>query len=165
MRFNLVDRIMEWQPGKSLNGVKYLTAAEEYLADHFPSFPVMPGVLMLEAVVEASAWLWRITSDFQHSVIVLREAKNVKYGTFMEPGRAMDIAVEMVKQDGPMATFRGKGTVQGGAQTVSAQVNLLAYNVRDKNPGAETVDNRLIAHWRERFQWLSRPLKTWNAGS
>ncbi len=158
MRFNLVDRITEYQPGKTLKGVKYLTLAEEYLADHFPTFPVMPGVLMLEAVVEASAWLWRITSGFAHSVIVLREAKNVKYGTFMEPGRAMEIAVELVKVDGGQATFRGKGTVQGGAQTVNTQVALSAYNVRDKNPSNTAIDERLIAHWKERFAWLTRDI-------
>ncbi len=85
MRFNLVDRILEVQPGKVIRAVKYLTLGEEYLADHFPTFPVMPGVLMLQTLVEAGAWLWRITDDFQHSVIVLREAKNVKYGTFIMP--------------------------------------------------------------------------------
>jgi 3-hydroxyacyl-[acyl-carrier-protein] dehydratase len=155
MRFNLVDRITEWQSGKSLKGVKNLTLAEEYLADHFPTFPVMPGVLMLESVVEACAWLWRLTSDFQHSVIVLREAKNVKYGTFMQPGYTLEIGVELLKQDGAQATFRGKGNVQNGAQTVSAQVTLAAYNVRDKNPAAGAVDEKLVAHWRERFAWLA----------
>jgi 3-hydroxyacyl-[acyl-carrier-protein] dehydratase len=156
MRFTLVDRITNWQPGKSLKGTKYLTLAEEYLADHFPGFPVMPGVLMLEALVEAGAWLWRLTSDFEHSVIVMREAKNVKYGTFMQPGNAMEIVVEWVKQDGQLATIRGKGNVREGAQTVSAQVTLAAYNLRDKNPSAAVVDQKLIAHWRERFAWLSR---------
>src|SRR5258708_18729786 len=156
MRFSLVDRITEWQPGKSLKGVKYLTLAEEYLADHFPSFPVMPGVLMLEAVVEASAWLWRITTGFEHSVIVLREAKNVKYGTFMQPGYAMEIAVELVKCDGGSATFRGKGNIQGGAQTVNTQVVLAAYTIRDKNPTPRATTDRLIARWKERFAWLSR---------
>ena len=53
----------------------------------------MPGVLMLQTLVEASAWLLRITGDFRHSLIVLREAKNVKYGSFMEPGRQMDVTV------------------------------------------------------------------------
>src|SRR5580698_535970 len=99
MRFSLVDRIVEVQPGKSLRAVKNLTLGEEYLADHFPTFPVMPGVLMLETLVEASAWLLRITEDFRHSVIVLREARNVKYGTFMEPGRQLAIRVELVEQD------------------------------------------------------------------
>ncbi len=155
MRFSLIDRITGCQPGKSLTAVKQLTQGEEYLADHFPSFPVMPGVLMLEAVVEASAWLWRLTSDFAHSVIVLREARNVKYGTFMQPGHTMDLTVELVKQDGASATFRGKGTIRDGGQAVSAQVSLAAYNVRDRNAAASSVDERLMTHWRERYRWLS----------
>ncbi|MBY0458088.1 MAG: hydroxymyristoyl-ACP dehydratase, partial [Gemmataceae bacterium] len=97
MRFTLIDRIDAHQPGKFLRGCKFLALGEEYLADHFPRFPVMPGVLMLQALVEAGAWLWRATSGYAHPVIVLREAKNVKYGSFMQPGRRMDVAVDLVK--------------------------------------------------------------------
>src|SRR5689334_23934803 len=98
MRFHLVDRIVEVVPGKSLQAVKNLTLGEEYLADHFPTFPVMPGVLMLQTLVEAGAWLLRLSEDFRHSIIVLREAKNIKYGTFMEPGRQMSVSVELVER-------------------------------------------------------------------
>src|ERR1700752_704746 len=97
MRFHLIDRIVEVQPGQSLQAVKNLTLGEEYLADHFPSFPVMPGVLMLQTLVEAGAWLLRLTDDYRHSVIVLREARIVKYGTFMEPGKQLMITVELVE--------------------------------------------------------------------
>src|SRR6516164_11489019 len=99
MRFNLVDRILEVEPGKVIRVAKNLTLGEEYLADHFPTFPVMPGVLMLQALVEAGAWLLRVTDDFRHSVIVLREARHVKYGTFMEPSRRMLISAELIGQD------------------------------------------------------------------
>src|SRR5262249_59147461 len=95
MRFNLVDRILEVQPGRLLRAVKNLTLGEEYLADHFPTFPVMPGVLMLQTLVEAGAWLLRLTTDFGHSVIVLRGARNVKYGTVLEPGRQMAITLAL----------------------------------------------------------------------
>ena len=61
MRFVLIDRILDVQPGQSLVAVKNLSLAEEYLADHFPGFPVMPGVLMLEALTQAGAWLIRET--------------------------------------------------------------------------------------------------------
>ena len=54
MRFHLVDRVHAWEPGKRLTASKVLTLGEEYLADHFPTFPVMPGVLMLQAVAEAA---------------------------------------------------------------------------------------------------------------
>src|SRR5579885_1029219 len=111
MRFNLIDRIVEVRPGRGLQAVKNLTLGEEYLADHFPTFPVMPGVLMLQTLVEAAAWLLRVSEDFRYSVIVLREAKNVKYGHFMEPGRQMQVAVEVVEMGEPVATLKGKGEV------------------------------------------------------
>src|SRR5262245_48355184 len=100
MRFNLIDRIQTVEPGRRIQAVKNLTLAEEYLADHFPTFPVMPGVLMLQTLVEAGAWLVRLTDDFAQSVIVLREAKNVKYGTFMEPGKQLAVNMELVERQG-----------------------------------------------------------------
>src|SRR5438270_10058606 len=111
MRFNLVDRIVEVVPGRSIQVVKNLTLGEEYLADHFPTFPVMPGVLQLQALVEAGAWLVRLTEDFARSVWVLREAKNVKFGTFMPPGHRLGLTVEMVKHDSGSATLKGRGEV------------------------------------------------------
>jgi 3-hydroxyacyl-[acyl-carrier-protein] dehydratase len=149
MRFNLVDRIVDVIPGKSLRAVKNLTLAEEYLADHFPTFPVMPGVLMLQTLVEAGAWLLRLSEDFRYSIIVLREAKNVKYGTFMDPGKQMAIEVELAGQDGSTATFKGKGET-GGASTVSARFTLDRYNLRDRYPALEAADRRLVEYLRER---------------
>src|SRR5215213_7590966 len=116
MRFHLIDRIVEVNAGRSLRAFKNLTLGEEYLADHFPTFPVMPGVLMLQALVEASAWLLRLTEDFRHSVIVLREAKNVKYGNFVEPGRTLVVTSELLTLpagDEPLVAFKGKGEVDG----------------------------------------------------
>ena len=148
MRLNLVDRILAVEAGKSLRAVKNLTLAEEYLADHFPTFPVMPGVLMLQTLVEAGAWLLRLSEDFRHSVIVLREAKNVKYGTFMEPGRQMAVEVELVGEEGSTATFKGKGE-SGGVSTVSARFVLDRYNLRDRRPALAAHDERIVQHLRE----------------
>src|SRR6187431_2113923 len=115
MRFNLLDQITEVQPGKLLRAAKNLTLGEEYLADHFPTFPVMPGVLMLHALVESSAWLLRVSEDFRHSVITLREAKNVKYGNLVEPGKSLVLTVEAAEMDAVNATFKGKGEVDGNS--------------------------------------------------
>src|SRR4249919_2241253 len=122
MRFNLIDRIVEVEPGRSLRAVKNLTLGEEYLADHFPTFPVMPGVLMLETLVEAGAWLLRLTDDYRHSVIVLRDARNVKYGSFMQPGHSLVVTAEMSETapEAPEVVFKGKGEMDG-TPTVSAK--------------------------------------------
>src|SRR5947209_16457193 len=103
MRFHLVDRILEVKSGREIRVLKYLTLGEEYLADHFPTFPVMPGVLMLQTLVEAGSWLLRLTEDFRYTVVALREAKNVKYGSFMEPGRQLLVTAELTEDDGRLA--------------------------------------------------------------
>ena len=153
MRFHLVDRIVEVQPGRSLTAVKNLTLGEEYLADHFPTFPVMPGVLMLQALVEAGAWLLRATDDFRHSIVVLREAKGVKYGSFMEPGRQMKITVELVENGGDTASLKGKGEADGQT-TVSARLVLARYNLRDRDPALQEVDERLVRQLRDQYALL-----------
>jgi 3-hydroxyacyl-[acyl-carrier-protein] dehydratase len=155
MRFQLIDRVEAWEPGKSLRGSKFLALGEEYLADHFPQFPVMPGVLMLHALVEASAWLWRQTTDYGHAVIVLRSVRNVKYGSFMQPGRRMDVTVDLVKQDGDTANFRGKGTDDAGQQTVSAAFTVHGYNLAARNPAGVAADARIIGELKARWPVLT----------
>lgn len=159
MRFHLIDRIENCEPGKSLRAAKFLALGEEYLADHFPRFPVMPGVLMLQAVVEAASWLWRATTGYKHPVIVLREVKNVKYGTFMQPGRRLDVSVELVKQDGDTATFRGKGTNDAGEQTVSVQFTLHGYGLADRGPAGADAERKLLDHWKARWALLTGDLR------
>jgi len=165
MRFNLLDRIVEVRPGLGLRAIKNLTLGEEYLGDHFPTFPVMPGVLMLQALVEAGSWLLRLTDDFRHSVTVLREARNIKYGNFMQPGQRMSIAVDLVERssDG-LASFKGKGEVDGQA-TVSARLVLASYNLRDRNPAFQPNDDRLVQHLRAQFAWLTTGLPAPNCAA
>lgn len=155
MRFHLIDRILELEPGKRIRVVKNLTRAEEYLADHFPSFPVMPGVLMLQTLVESAAWLLRATEDFHHSVIALRDARNVKYGNFMQPGNCMVITVEtaVYAADNALATFKGKAEMDGSS-TVSAKFVVTRYNLRDRDPSLQAIDERIIAQQRQHYRIL-----------
>jgi 3-hydroxyacyl-[acyl-carrier-protein] dehydratase len=157
MRFNLVDRILEAEPGKRIRMVKNLTLGEEYLADHFPTFPVMPGVLMLQTLVEAGSWLLRITEDFSHSVIALREAKNVKYGNFMVPGKSLILTVELAELGPVEAVFKGKGEMEGSS-TVAARFTLTRYNLRDRQPDLAKVDARIVEDLRAKYVFLSGQL-------
>ncbi|MFM7292394.1 MAG: 3-hydroxyacyl-ACP dehydratase FabZ family protein, partial [Planctomycetia bacterium] len=111
MRFTLLDRVAAIEPGKSITAIKTLSLSEEYLADHFPCFPVMPGVLMLESMTQAAAWAIRLGEDFAHSIVVLREARNVKYGDFVEPGRLLTVTAEIQSQDGPLVKVKASGSV------------------------------------------------------
>jgi 3-hydroxyacyl-[acyl-carrier-protein] dehydratase len=142
MRFLLIDRIIDFQPGAKITAVKSLSMGEEYLADHFPNFPVMPGVLMLEAMTQAAAWLIRLSEGFTHSVIVLKQANNVKYGQFVEPGQLLTVTAEIISQTDSETKVKAHGAVDGRT-TVSGRLLLERYNLADRNP-AEAADDELI---------------------
>lgn len=156
MRFTLIDRIDELQPGVKLVAIKNLSLAEEYLADHFPGFPVMPGVLMLEAMTQASAWLIRAGEDFAHSVVTLREARNVKYANFVEPGRTLTVTAEVLEHDARETKLKCSGTVDGGI-AVAARLVLTRYNLADADPTRAWADEVVRERLRELFALLYRP--------
>src|SRR5215471_13824250 len=133
MRFKLLDRIIDLKPGVSITAVKGLSLAEDYLADHFPLFPVMPGVFMLEAMTQASAWLIRVSEDFKHSMVVLREARNVKYADFVAPGQTLTVTAEILSQTERETKLKVQGAVDGKLN-VSARLVLGRYNLADGNP-------------------------------
>jgi len=155
MQFILVDRILELEPGRRIAAVKNLTLAEEYLADHFPGFPVLPGVLMLEAISQASAWLIRVTEGYAHSVIVLKSVKAVKYGSFVTPGHQLAIDAEITKVQGNCTEIRARGTVDG-VNTVSGRVTMESYNLRDREPALKSLDAEIIAAHKKQFLVLAR---------
>jgi len=159
MRFTLIDRVISLEPGRKIVAAKNLSLAEEYLADHFPGFPVMPGVLMLEAMTQAGAWLVRATEDFAHSAVVLKEARNVKYTSFVEPGQTLVVAVEMLSEAGREVKLKAEGTVDGQT-TVSARMTLERYNLADTDPRKRETDEVVKQQMRELFALLYQPAAT-----
>ena len=115
MRFWLLDQICSFEAGKQLTAVKTVSLAEEYLADHFPEFPVLPGVFMLEAATQAGAWLVRMSEDYAHSIVVLQEARAVKYADFVTPGHTLTIKVEQTGSDERFVKMKFQGEVEGRA--------------------------------------------------
>jgi 3-hydroxyacyl-[acyl-carrier-protein] dehydratase len=88
-------------------------------------------------------------------MIVLREARNVKYGHFMEPGHQLVVMVEMTERNDRLASFKGKGEIEGNS-SVSARITLETYNLRDQDRGFEAKDQKLIAHFRDLYRLLIR---------
>jgi 3-hydroxyacyl-[acyl-carrier-protein] dehydratase len=157
MRFTLLDRIVELEPGKRVKAIKALALAEEYLADHFPSFPVMPGVLMLEAMTQAGSWLIRAGEDFAHSIVVLKEARNVKYSNFVAPGQTLTVTAEILSQDERLTKLKAQGTVDGEVQ-LSGRLVLERYNLADERLGTADDDERVRRELRKLFALLFRPM-------
>jgi 3-hydroxyacyl-[acyl-carrier-protein] dehydratase len=169
MRFVLIDRILDVEPnrcrlsgsqtlkgqGPRLIAIKNLSLAEEYLSDHFPGFPVMPGVLMLEALTQAGAWLIRELEDFAHSVIVLKQAKTIKYGSFVEPGRQLELRVELTAYDSRDCSFKGVGVIDE-QDMVKGRFTLSRYNLRDRDPELHATDASIVAGFRDLYTTLRK---------
>ena len=157
MKFYLVDRIELIERPKRIVASKSLSLAEEYLADHFPAFPVMPGVLMLESLVQTAAWLLRIEQDWSSSLIELLRAKNVRYGNFVAPGDTLRTELELTGIEGDVATFKGVGTVRGGEKAVQGRLELRCSNVADVCPAAVGADEKIIEQLKRQFKLIGGP--------
>lgn len=147
MRFTLIDRICSLEPDVELTAVKNVSLAEEYLADHFPEFPVLPGVFMIEAATQAATWLVRISENYSHSMITLREVRAVKFTDFVTPGQTLRMTVQQTKREGDQANFKFQGDVEGRV-CVSGRLNLQCANLADFDPELAGLDQRMKAYQR-----------------
>ena len=157
MRFILIDKIVSLNEGESLTAVKSVSLAEEYLADHFPTFPVLPGVLLLEGLVESATWLIRQTEGYAHSMLLLAEARNVKYKSFLAPGSQVTYTVtaRSIEEDG--SSFSGYGSVDG-QKIVEARFGLRHFNLADRDPAMAVIDAEIVEKMKDRYKLLSQQM-------
>lgn len=153
MKFCLVDRIIELTPGESISTIKNVSLAEEYLQDHFPGFSVLPGVLMVEALVQSCAWLSRVTDDFQYSTLLLKQAKAVKFNNFLKPGQTLCVSVKMKKNEDSTVSFQASGTVDDQS-AVSARIVLSKQNLADHRPDMSSGDDRIQQSMKELYEQI-----------
>ena len=151
MRFRQIDSITELVPGQRIVARRTLRAEEDYLRDHFPHFPVMPGVMMLEACYQAAMWMVRTGEDFAHPLVMMREVKQVKFGDFLAPGETLEITAETVKEEGSRVTVKVVAR-KGERTTVSARL-ILEKQLTNFDPRLE-ADADISSLARHQFKQL-----------
>jgi len=155
MKFALVDSILELTPGERIVAVKAVSLAEEYLADHFPTFPVLPGVLMLQALVEAGSWLVRHALDFEPTIVLLVAAKNVTYRSFVKPGNLLRVEVACRRLEGEQSDFEGAGFCNQ-TEVVKARFRLSHFTLSERFGSPSSADQSLRERARAAFAGLYR---------
>jgi 3-hydroxyacyl-[acyl-carrier-protein] dehydratase len=153
MRYRQLDKITELVPGERIVAVRTLRHGEDYLRDHFPLFPVMPGVMMLEAMYQAACWLVRSTENFEHAIISLDEVRNIKFADFMEPGQILTVTAEIVKSEGCSVTLKASGS-RDDVVAVSGRLILGKKNREDVAPELASQDEFSRDSMRNEFKKL-----------
>ena len=128
MRFLLIDKITHCDPQTSITGVKNVTMSEDFLRDHFPGFPVMPGVLQIEAAAQLAGWLlFMRSSGTQYGILSGIQA--VKFREFIGPGAQMQIQYTLTAADAQQLTGNVTITVDGVRKTDMKRVRIDAVPV------------------------------------
>jgi len=153
VKFGLVDNIVELTRGERIVAVKAVSLAEEYLGDHFPTFPVLPGVMMLQALVESATWLVRDATDFAPSLILLREAKNVTYRSFVKPGNLLRLEVTCRRLAQGDSDFLGSGFC-GETEVVKARFGLTHISLAQAQPSLAGIESRFTEAAKSTFARL-----------
>jgi len=131
MKFSQIDRIVDLQPGKSITATRALSLSEGYLADHFPRFPVFPGVLMLEGCYQAGMFLAMATDRFRHSSTRLKAAHQVKFRDFLEPGNQLRLEVTWKNHQDSLIQMQAAGKIEGQT-AIKARLVVELFNLADR---------------------------------
>lgn len=127
--FLLVDRVIEYDEGKRVVGLKNVTINEPFFQGHFPGHPIMPGVLIIEAMAQVGGILLMGTvPDPESKVVYFTSLDNVKWRKPVRPGDQLRFELDVVKIRGPMCQMKGVAKVDGG---VVAEADMAAM-LRDR---------------------------------
>lgn len=119
--FLLVDRVLEATPGVSIRAIKVVSSLDPYLQGHFPGNPIMPGVLIIEALAQAAGILSRISQPERSRSCLLTEIENARFRRQVVPGDSLELSVKALKQRKDFFWFEAFATVDGDL-AASAQI-------------------------------------------
>ncbi|UAL52095.1 3-hydroxyacyl-ACP dehydratase FabZ [Metabacillus dongyingensis] len=111
--FLLVDKILEVDEGKRAIGLKNVTANEEFFNGHFPEYPVMPGVLIVEALAQVGAVAMLIKEENRGRLAFFAGIDNCRFKKQVTPGDQLRLEVEIIRLRGSLGKGKGIATVNG----------------------------------------------------
>ncbi len=135
--FLLVDRVIEFEDGKRLVAIKSVSVNEPFFAGHFPGRPIMPGVLICEALAQAGGLLASCSRDGtpRERGVVLAGLEHVRFRRPVVPGDQLRLEVELLHRRGPLWKMRGRAFVDG---KLAAEGEFLNMEVEENRPVVET---------------------------
>lgn len=111
--FLLVDRVLELEEGTRAVAIKNVTANEEFFTGHFPDYPVMPGVLIVEALAQVSAVVMLTKEENKGRIGLLAGIDGCRFKRQVKPGDQLRLEVKITRLKGPIGKGTGRATVEG----------------------------------------------------
>lgn len=111
--FLLIDRIDEYEPGVSASGIKNVTFNEYFFRGHFPEEPVMPGVLIIEALAQTGAVAILSKEENKGKIAFFGGIDKARFKKKVVPGDTLSLSVEIIKQKGPVGIGKAVAKVDG----------------------------------------------------
>ena len=127
--FALVDRILDYEPGQWAIGRKCVSRNEEFFCGHFPGQPVMPGVLILEALAQTGAVAALSLPENKGKLALFGGIKNARFRKQVTPGDVLTLHCELVEQRGPVGVGKASAYVDGKCAATAE----LTFVLTDKN--------------------------------
>ena len=121
--FLLIDRILEFEAGKSAKGLKNVTINEPFFLGHFPGHPIMPGVLIIEAMAQVGGVLAFKSAQVSNKVVYFMGIDGARFRKPVVPGDALELSLAVTKCRGTIWAFKGTARVAGA---LVAEAELMA---------------------------------------
>lgn len=153
MAIDAIDRITLLERGKRVVTEKFVRPDEEYFQDHFMGFPVLPGVLMLEGMVQSASWLVREAEGFRSALVTMAECSQAKYSKLVRPGAHIVFEAEWAGSDDSGHAFKAKVTEEGKAVAL-ARFKLRAKTIASISPLFAHLDKPIAEKHRRIFERL-----------
>ena len=109
--FLLIDRITYLEPGIKASGYKNVTTNEPFFQGHFPGNPIMPGVLIVEALAQLGCAAMLIKEEYKNMIGLFAGIDSVRFKKPVIPGDRLDLSVELLKLKGPIGKFKAEAKV------------------------------------------------------
>ena len=111
--FLLLDRIVEFEPGRRIVGLKNVTINEPFFTGHFPAYPIMPGVLIIEALAQVGGFLALKAMEDEAKIAYFAGIDNCKFRRPVHPGDQLRLECTIIARKGPVWKMHGQATVDG----------------------------------------------------
>ncbi len=152
MRFFLLDKITMWKVGQEARGFKSIALSEDFFDDHFPRHPIMPGVLIIEAMAQLGGLLLEATCERDHHKkikAVLTIVENIKFRNMARPGDTLELSCSIISSGEDFGRIKCRATVDGKR---IADGNLIFAYLDELDEVLEAKRSELLDFWMEEME-------------